>query len=194
MAQFKVVITGPFNAGKTSFIRTVNEIRGVNTDVNTESGRHVKPQTTVAMDFGRVTLRDGRTLHLFGTPGQERFAFLWEMLTIECHGILLLVDSRDAQSLADAGRMIDFFAARAPGVPIIVVANKQDLSGALSPQDLVGALNLVGPEQAGRAVAILPPPSCVAEDPASVLAVLETIVPYLTVCRPDAHAAVVYTP
>jgi hypothetical protein len=193
MAPFKVVITGPFNAGKTSFIRTVNEIRGVNTDVVTEAGRHVKPRTTVAMDFGRVTLRDGLTLHLFGTPGQERFAFLWEMLTIECHGILLLVDSRDVHSLADAGRMIDFFAVRAPGIPIIVVANKQDLSGALSPQDLVGALNLVGPDQAGRAVALLPPPGCVAEDPASVLAVLETIVPYLAAGRPAVQPVVVYT-
>jgi small GTP-binding protein len=190
MAHFKVVITGPFNAGKTSFIRTVNEIRGVNTDVSTEVGRHVKPQTTVAMDFGRVTLRDGLTLQLFGTPGQERFAFLWEMLTIECHGIVLLVDSRDAHSLADAGKMIDFFAARAPGVPIIVVANKQDLSGALSPQELAGALNLVGADQAGRAVAILPPPSCVAEDAASVLAVLEKIIPYLAAGRPNTQPAV----
>jgi small GTP-binding protein len=190
MAHFKVVITGPFNAGKTSFIRTVNEIRGVNTDVSTEVGRHVKPQTTVAMDFGRVTLRDGLTLQLFGTPGQERFAFLWEMLTIECHGIVLLVDSRDAHSLADAGKMIDFFAARAPGVPIIVVANKQDLSGALSPQELAGALNLVGADQAGRAVAILPPPRCVAEDAASVLAVLEKIIPYLAAGRPNTQPAV----
>jgi small GTP-binding protein len=190
MAHLKVVITGPFNAGKTSFIRTVNEIRGVNTDVSTEAGRHVKPQTTVAMDFGRVTLRGGLTLHLFGTPGQERFAFLWEVLTIECHGIVLLVDSRDAHSLADAGKMIDFFAARAPGVPIIVVANKQDLSGALSPQELAGALNLVGANQSGRAVAILPPLSCVAEDAASVLAVLETIVPYLAAGRSSAQPAV----
>jgi len=186
MAQRKVVITGPFNAGKTSFIRTVNEIRGVNTDVATDTGRHVKPQTTVAMDFGRVTLRDGMTLHLVGTPGQERFAFLWEMLTLECHGILLLVDSRDARSLADAGKMIDFFMGCAPGVPIIVVANKQDLAGALSPQEVAGALHLVGPHQAGRTVAVLPPPACVAEDPASVLAVLETIVPYL---EPSASAA-----
>jgi small GTP-binding protein len=179
MDYLKVVITGPFNAGKTSFIRTVSELRGVNTDVRTDSGRHVKGQTTVAMDFGRVTLRDGTTLHLIGTPGQNRFAFLWEMLIIECNGILLLVDSQDQQSLADAGKMVDFFRARANGVPIFVIANKQDLAGALPPQEVAHRLNLVGPDQAGRTVAMLPPPGCIAEDPTSVMSILETIAPHL---------------
>ena len=177
MAYLKVVITGPFNAGKTSFIRTVNEIRGVNTDVNTDSGRHVKERTTVAMDFGRVTLSDGTALHLFGTPGQKRFAFLWEMLIVECSGILLLVDSQDQHSLADAVRMVDFFTDRANGVPIFVIANKQDLAGALPPQEVARRMDLVGPHQAGRAVAILPPPGCVAEDPGSVMSILEAVAP-----------------
>ncbi len=180
MTTFKVVITGPFNAGKTAFIRAVNEIRGVNTDVNTDSCRHVKEQTTVALDFGRVTLRDGVTLHLYGTPGQSRFAFLWEMLIIECHGILLLVDSQDPQSLDDAAGMVDFFAARTHNVPIFVIANKQDLAGALSPQEIGRRLRLVLPGEQGRAVALLPPLHCVAQDAASVRAVLETIVTYLT--------------
>lgn len=183
MTTLKVVITGPFNAGKTAFIRAVNEIRGVNTDVHTDAGRHVKEQTTVALDFGRVTLRDGITLHLYGTPGQSRFAFLWEMLIIECHGILLLVDSQDPQSLGDAASMVDFFAARTHNVPIFVVANKQDLAGALSPQEIGQRLQLVQTGEEGRAVALLPPLRCVAQDAASVRAVLETIVAYLTAGR-----------
>ena len=56
MAYLKLVVTGPFNAGKTALIRAVSEVRGVNTDVDTDQDRHVKPQTTVAMDFGKVTL------------------------------------------------------------------------------------------------------------------------------------------
>jgi signal recognition particle receptor subunit beta len=206
MAFVKLVVTGPFNVGKTSFVGAVNEIRGVNTEVRTRSARSVKPQTTVAMDFGRVTLSNGLKLHLFGTPGQRRFAFMWETLIVECNGILMLVDSSDPDGLVEAGEMFDFFAARCVhpqfqlpgagrnghGVPMFVVANKQDLPGALSPQQVGEKLNLVCPNsgeplarrirasaeaerQGGRVVALLPPLGCVAEDRASVLSVLETI-------------------
>lgn len=187
MAYVKLVVTGPFNAGKTLLINTVNEIRGVNTDVDTDAGSHIKQQTTVAMDFGRVTLPNGTSLHLVGTPGQRRFAFMWETLVIECNGILMLVDSSDPTRLADAGLMFDFFAARANGVSMFVVANKQDLPGALSPDEVSRALNLVGPGRAGRAVALLPIPGCVACDRSSVLSVLETITPYLTIDSHDAQ-------
>lgn len=179
MVYLKLIVTGPFNAGKTALINTVNEIRGVNTEVNTDVGRHVKRQTTVAMDFGRVTLPSGPSLHLVGTPGQKRFAFMWETLIIECNGILMLVDSSDRGRFADTGQMFDFFAARANGVPMFVVANKQDLPGALSPGEVGQALKLVGPGQAGRQVALLPFPGCVAHDRISVLSVLEAIAPYL---------------
>ncbi len=181
MAYKKLVVTGPFNAGKTALINTVNEIRGVNTEVDTDAGRHVKPQTTVAMDFGRVTLPNGLSLHLVGTPGQKRFAFMWETLILECNGILMLVDSSDPASLADAGRMFDFFAARANGVPMFVVANKQDMPSALSPSEVSQALHLVGSGQGGRAVALLPPLGCIASDRSSVLSVLEAIAPHLTI-------------
>jgi small GTP-binding protein len=179
MAYFKLVVTGPFNAGKTALIRAVSEVRGVNTDVDTDQDRHVKPQTTVAMDFGKVTLPDGLTLHLVGTPGQRRFGFMWEVLILECHGILMLVDSSDPASFSEAGEMLDFFAARANGIPIFVVANKQDKPGALSPVEVGRELNLVVRGQHGRVVPLLPPLGCVADDRVSVLETLETIAPYL---------------
>ena len=179
MTYIKLVVTGPFNAGKTELINTVNEIRGVSTEVATEAGRHIKEQTTVAMDFGRVTLPDGFSLYLVGTPGQQRFAFMWETLIVECNGILLLVDSSDPVSLSDAGRMLDFFAPRANGIPMFVVANKQDQPNALSPEQVSQVLNLVRPGQTGRAVALLPPLGCIASDRNSVLAVLKAISPYL---------------
>jgi small GTP-binding protein len=175
----KLVITGHFNAGKTIFVNTLNEIRGVNTDVDTKVDRHIKKQTTVAMDFGRVTLSDGLTLHLVGTPGQRRFAFMWETLIVECNGILMLVDSSDPRSFSEAGQVFDFFASRTDGIPMFVVANKQDLPSALAPEEVGRALGLVRPGQVGRAVAILPPPGCVAHDRNSVLSVLETVTTHL---------------
>jgi small GTP-binding protein len=175
----KLVITGHFNAGKTAFVNTLNEIRGVNTDVDTEVSRHIKKQTTVAMDFGRVTLPDGLTLHLVGTPGQRRFAFMWETLIVECNGVLMLVDSSDPHSFSEAGQMFDFFASRINGIPMFVVANKQDLPGALTPEEVARALSLVRSDQAGRAVTILPPPGCVAHDQNSVLSVLRAVTPHL---------------
>jgi len=178
VAFVKLVVTGPFSAGKTTFVQTVNEIRGVSTEVGTLSDRHVKSKTTVAMDFGRVTLADGRQLHLFGTPGQRRFAFMWETLIVECNGILMLVDSGNPNSLAEAAEMFDFFAARSDGVPMFVVANKQDAPGALPPEEIARRLNLVTPGQSGRVV-VLPPPGCVGSDRGSVEKVLTAIAPHL---------------
>ena len=169
MTYIKLIITGPFNAGKTAFIETVNEIRGVNTDVASSSAeRHVKPATTVAMDFGRITLPDGVIIHLVGTPGQERFAFMWETLILECDGILLLVDSSDPASLGEAGKMLDFFTRQAQGIPIFIVANKQDRPGALQPDEIGQQLRVK-----------TKPLSCVASNRASVIATLQHVAPYL---------------
>jgi uncharacterized protein len=182
LGYFKLVVTGPFNAGKTALIQAVNEIRGVNTDVRTETESHVKPQTTVAMDFGKVTLPGGTSLHLVGTPGQRRLGFMWEVLMLECHGILFLVDSSAPATFDEAGEMLDFFSSRANGVPIFVAANKQDRPGALPPEEVGRHLRLVGPGQQGRVTA-LPPLGCVADDRASVMMTLEKIAPYLSFTR-----------
>ena len=82
MQTVKMVVTGPFNAGKTEFIRSVSEIDVVSTErkISSEAER-VKETTTVAMDFGRITVDDDLVLYLFGTPGQKRFDFMWEILS-----------------------------------------------------------------------------------------------------------------
>ncbi|HDQ71454.1 MAG TPA: GTP-binding protein [Chloroflexi bacterium] len=178
----KLVVTGSFNAGKTTFIQTVNEIDGVSTEVQTMEKRNVKRQTTVAMDFGRVTLSGGLRLHLVGTPGQRRFSFMWETLILECNGVLMLVDSSEAESLDETSRMFDFFAVRLGDAPMFVVANKQDHPQALSPTRIERSLNLVTAGcggNGGREVALLPAPGCVAHDRACVLAILESIAPHL---------------
>ncbi|HYO88053.1 MAG TPA: ATP/GTP-binding protein, partial [Candidatus Limnocylindrales bacterium] len=79
MNQVKMVVTGPFSSGKTEFISSISEIDVVRTErtISSEAEREVKQQTTVAMDFGRITVDDDLVLYLFGTPGQRRFDFMW---------------------------------------------------------------------------------------------------------------------
>jgi signal recognition particle receptor subunit beta len=82
MQTVKMVITGPFSAGKTQFIQSVSEIDVVATERKISSdAERVKEDTTVAMDFGRITVDDDLVLYLFGTPGQRRFDFMWEILS-----------------------------------------------------------------------------------------------------------------
>jgi uncharacterized protein len=128
---YKIIVTGPFNSGKTTFVSTISEIPVVRTErkITTED-RGVKAETTVAMDYGRVTL-EGRILHLNGTPGQARFDFMWEILANEMNGFVVLVDSTDPASFPDAHELIQLFS-NFKGVPYLVVANKADLGGGAS--------------------------------------------------------------
>lgn len=126
MQSVKVVVTGPFNAGKTTFIKAVSEITVLSTerqvsDVSGEGGG----ETTVAMDFGRITVSDDVVLYLFGTPGQARFSFMWETLSEGMLGFVLLVDATEPQTFGDAKEMIEFFT-NMSDVPFVVAANKVD--------------------------------------------------------------------
>jgi small GTP-binding protein len=124
MQSVKVVVTGPFNAGKTTFIKAVSEITVLSTErqISDTSGEGAG-ETTVAMDFGRITIADDVVLYLFGTPGQERFSFMWETLSEGMLGFVLLVDAEDGDSFEDAKSMIDFFR-NMSDVPFVVAANK----------------------------------------------------------------------
>src|SRR5574342_94928 len=96
MQTVKMVVTGPFNSGKTQFIKSVSEIDVVSTERKiTVDAERVKNATTVAMDFGRITVDDNLVLYLFGTPGQRRFDFMWEILSEGMLGFIVLIDSTD---------------------------------------------------------------------------------------------------
>lgn len=132
MQSVKVVVTGPFNAGKTTFIKAVSEITVLSTerqvsDISGEGGG----ETTVAMDFGRITISEDVVLYLFGTPGQERFSFMWETLSEGMLGFVLLVDGASPDSISDARSMIDFFT-NMSDVPFVVAANKVEADDAAS--------------------------------------------------------------
>ncbi len=159
----KMVITGPFNSGKTAFVQSISEIDVVSTEraISTEAER-IKSQTTVAMDFGRITVDDDLVLYLFGTPGQRRFDFMWEILSQGMLGFVVMVDSTRPETFREAKSILETFRAYAP-TPYVVAANKQDLPDAWSVEDLRVALRL-DPE-----IKMLP---CVATDRECVKAVL----------------------
>jgi uncharacterized protein len=120
----KVVVTGPFAAGKTTLIRTISEITVLSTERGiTDSTKSRKSETTVAMDFGRITIDRDLVLYLFGTPGQERFDFMWEILGEGMLGYVLLVDAEREDSLAEAIGILGAFR-RMARVPYVVALNR----------------------------------------------------------------------
>jgi len=138
----KIVITGPFNAGKTEFIRSVSEIDVVSTERKiTYAPEKVKETTTVAMDFGRITVDNDLVLFLFGTPGQKRFDFMWEILSEGMLGFIVMVDSARPETFREARSILETFHAYAP-TPYLVAANKQDLYDAWDVEDMRLALRL----------------------------------------------------
>jgi small GTP-binding protein len=142
MQTVKMVVTGPFNAGKTEFIRSISEIEVVSTERRiTDVTSRVKKETTVAMDFGRITVDEELVLYLFGTPGQKRFDFMWEILSEGMLGFVVLVDSVRPETFREARRILDIFRAYAE-TPYVVAANKQDMDDAWSPDDLRIALKV----------------------------------------------------
>ena len=166
---YKVVVTGPFNAGKTEFIQTVSDIPIVSTERPiSDHLKSVKGETTVAMDYGQVRL-DADLFHLYGTPGQARFDFMWDILAEEMDAFILLVDSGDRGTFSEARRLIRIFR-RKSHVPYMVVANKQDDEKALSAQEVSDALKLDN----------VPVLSCVATDKASVRNVLDELKPLIS--------------
>lgn len=164
MQQIKVVVTGPFGAGKTQFINTISDIDVVTTErrISMPEQRETKEETTVAMDFGRVSIKKDLVLELYGTPGQGRFDFMFDILSKGMWGFVVMVDSADPATFDEARELLELFDNFA-AVPRVVAANKQDTKGAVPPAELRKALML------DPSVKVLP---CKATDKASVRKVL----------------------
>ncbi len=164
MQTVKMVITGPFSAGKTEFIQSVSEIDVVTTERKISSdAERVKNETTVAMDFGRITVDDDLVLYLFGTPGQRRFDFMWEILSEGMLGFIVLVDSVRPETFREAKHILEVFRGYANTTPYVVAANKQDLPDAWTPDDIRIALKIE------KEIKVL---ACVATDKETVKTVL----------------------
>jgi signal recognition particle receptor subunit beta len=143
----KIVVTGPFAAGKTTLIRTISEITVLSTERSiTDSTRSRKAETTVAMDFGRITIDRELVLYLFGTPGQDRFDFMWEILGEGMLGYVLLVDAEREDSLIEAVGILEAFR-RMARVPFVVALNRSSAVDDRA-QDRIRDVLQLGPETA----------------------------------------------
>jgi signal recognition particle receptor subunit beta len=142
----KILIAGGFGAGKTTLVSSVSEIRPlrteealseVSTNVDLTDGVEQKTTTTVAMDFGRITIRDDLVIYLVGTPGQKRFWFMWDELALGALGAVVMADTR---RLADCFPSVDYFERN--GTPFIVAVNCFDGAQPYHPNAVRTALDL----------------------------------------------------
>jgi small GTP-binding protein len=175
----KIVVTGPFAAGKTTLIRTISEITVLSTEKDiTDETKSRKSETTVAMDFGRITIDHDLILYLFGTPGQDRFDFMWEILGEGMLGYVLLLDANRQDSLDEAVSILAAFRKMAR-VPFVVGLNRADAVDPEVEARVRDALEL------GSAVPVV---ACDATDRASVKNVLLALL-YAVVDSLDMAAA-----
>lgn len=144
-AEFKIVFTGPMGAGKTTAIAAISEIEPVRTEVdNSDREAHAKQSTTVGFDFGRLTLPGGNVVRLYGTPGQARFRFMWDILGRGAAGVIVLLDATRPDALAQMDEFVDAFLPLVPRDALVIGVGRSSEPGALGSDDFAARLEARG--------------------------------------------------
>jgi len=129
MSQYKIIFTGPVGAGKTTAITSLSDVPLVKTDeVASDMTKQRKAETTVAMDYGIMNLSDGEKIHLYGTPGQERFDFMWDILTNGGIGLVLLLDNSRTDPFKDMAFFLKSFGDFIQETGVAIGVTQMDLS------------------------------------------------------------------
>ncbi|HTU66183.1 MAG TPA: ATP/GTP-binding protein [Steroidobacteraceae bacterium] len=143
--ELKIVFTGPMGAGKTTAISAISDIPPVSTEVeNNDKQSHAKDSTTVALDYGQMQLEDGTTVKLYGTPGQQRFAFMWEILCGGAMGIVLLIDGSSENALEDFRTYVEAFHRISPDQPFVIGVGRPAATESAQYEDFMRVLAVHG--------------------------------------------------
>ena len=127
MADYKIIITGPVGAGKTTAISVLSDIPPVITDeAASDMTLDLKKRTTVALDYGLMKLGESERVHLYGTPGQERFSFMWDILTEGGLGLVLLIDNSRTEPFRDLQFFLDAFKGFIHGTAVTIGITRMD--------------------------------------------------------------------
>lgn len=146
MEILRLVVTGMVGSGKSTLIRSVSEIEVVDTEcVCTDETALFKQKTTVALDFGRLNWGSDKVLHLYGTPGQFRFDFMWDILIQDADAYILLVPAHRPSDLANSHKILTFMNQRVQ-IPVIIGLTHTDCPGALSEEKVAIALGYAEPK------------------------------------------------
>ncbi|MCF6224760.1 MAG: ATP/GTP-binding protein [Xanthomonadales bacterium] len=136
MSFHKIIFTGPVGAGKSTAIKAISDTAVIHTEQQTtDETKEIKSQTTVAMDYGSIIIANNEKIHLYGTPGQKRFSFMWDILSKGGTGLILIIDASEESAIDDMNYYLENFKSLINETAVVVGITKTDLDQKFSLDD-----------------------------------------------------------